>query len=231
MVRRALASVLFFALLAGVHFPASAQQVLVDDPTSVAPGAAQLEAWHSREESWIAPAFRVHPRLELAAGTAFLRGAQANQRTVEYSLEGKVLLRPGSVHRIGAAVVSGIGAQELGLPRGRPASTYAYGILSQTLVPDRLTAYQNLGWRHTDGGPHELTWGVRLDGSLFDRFILIGEAYGEGHTTSLQAALRTVLLTNRIEADVSITRSAIGATPKTWGTVGFTFMSASLYSQ
>ena len=51
-----------------------AQQVLVDDPTSVAPGAAQLEAWHSREESWIAPALRLHPRVEVAGGAVGSEG-------------------------------------------------------------------------------------------------------------------------------------------------------------
>ena len=206
-----------------------AQQVLVDDPTSVAPGAAQLEAWHSREESWIAPALRLHPRVEVAGGAAFRSTGTADYRTVDYSLESKLLLRPGSVHRVGAAVVGGIGAQELNLPRGRPASGFAYGILSQSILPGRLVAYQNLGWLKTDGGPHQLTWGARLDWSILDRVVLIGEAYGEGRTTSLQAALRTVLLSNRIEADVSVTHGAVGSEGQTWVTLGFTFMSAPLY--
>lgn len=55
-------------------FPVGAlgQQVLVDDPTSVEVSAAQLEAWHSREESYITPAIRVLPALEVAVGTVFL---------------------------------------------------------------------------------------------------------------------------------------------------------------
>lgn len=44
-----------FVLAVGAA-PAPAHQVLVSDPTSVPAGAAQLEMWHSPEESWIAPA-------------------------------------------------------------------------------------------------------------------------------------------------------------------------------
>ena len=93
-------------LIAGTDpWAGHAQQVLVDDPTSVQSGAAQLEAWHSPEESWIAPAMRVHPRLELAAGVAFLGTGVEDRRTVEYSVESKVLVRPGTTHRLGAAMV------------------------------------------------------------------------------------------------------------------------------
>jgi hypothetical protein len=220
---------LILGILATGGPSASGQQVLVDDPTSVPAGASQLEAWHSPEESWIAPALRVHPRLELAAGAAFLATGGRDQRTVEYSAEGKVLLRPGSRHRIGAALVGGAGIRELGVPRGRPATLYGYGILSQDLLPG-LTAYQNLGWGHEENGPHQLTWGARLDWALADRFTLIGEAAGEGrYDPSFQATLRTVLLPDRIEMDVSVTRSGPFEARDTWVAVGLTFMSTPLY--
>lgn len=209
--------------------PLCAQQVLVDDPTSVPPGAAQLEAWHSAEESWMAPALRVHPTLELAVGTAFLNTGVEDRRSVEYSAEGKFLLRPGSTHRFGLAAVGGAGIRQLGVPRDRPATVYGYGIASQDLRPN-LTAYQNVGWVHEEGGPHELTWGARLDWSLLDRVGLIGEVYGEGDSDpSVQAVVRTVLLPDRIEMDVSVTRAGPFDDRSTWGTVGLTFMSAPLY--
>ncbi|MCS3645233.1 hypothetical protein [Salinibacter ruber] len=209
--------------------PLHAQQVLVDDPTSVPRGAAQLEAWHSVEESWMAPALRVHPTLELAAGAAFLATGIEDRRTVEYSAEGKLLLRPGSAHRIGVAAVGGVGVRQLGVPRDRPASVYGYGVVSQDLGAG-LTAYQNVGWVNEENGPHELTWGARLDWSPLDRATLIGEVYGEGRSNpSLQAVLRTVLLPDRIEMDVSVTRGGSVDGRSTWATLGFTFMSAPLY--
>jgi len=209
--------------------PLHAQQVLVDDPTSVPRGAAQLEAWHGVEESWIAPALRVHPTLELAAGAAFLATGIEDRRTVEYSAEGKLLLRPGSTHRIGVAAVGGAGIRQLGVPRDRPASVYGYGIVSQDLGSG-LTAYQNVGWVNEENGPHELTWGARLDWSPLNRATLIGEVYGEGHSDpSLQAVLRTVLLPDRIEMDVSVTCGGSVDGRSTWATLGFTFMSAPLY--
>jgi hypothetical protein len=207
-----------------------AQQVLVNDPTSVPVGAAQLEAWHSTEESWIAPAMRVHRRLELSGGVAFVDAGGADRRTVEYSAEGKVLLRPGSTHRFGLAAVGGVGVSQLGIPRGRPTTLFGYGVLSQDLLPGTLTAYQNVGWAHEENGPHQLTWGARLDWSLLDRFTVIGEAYGEGRSDPfLQVAVRTVLLPDRVETDVSVTRAGPFGTRDTWITIGLTFMSASLY--
>ncbi len=231
MSYRLVFAVLCVGLLSGVGAsPASAQQVLVDDPTSVSAGAAQLEAWHSPEESWIAPAIRVHPALELAAGAAFLRMGPIDRRSVEYSLEGKMLLRSGSAHRIGVAAVGGTGLRQLGVPRGRPASVYGYGIVSQDLLPGTLTAYQNVGWIHEQKGGHEFTWGARLDWAPVERFAVIAETYGEGRSDpSFQAVLRTVLLPDRIEMDVSVTRGGPFEDRNTWATVGLTFMSTPLY--
>lgn len=207
-----------------------AQQVLVNDPTSVPVGAAQLEAWHSTEESWIAPALRVHRRLELAGGIAFINAGSDDRRTVEYSAEGKVLLRPGSSHRFGLAAVGGVGVSHLGVLRGRPATVFGYGVASQDLLPSTLTTYQNVGWRHAENGPHQLIWGARLDWSPLDRFTFIGEAYGEGRSDPfLQVAVRTVLLPNRVETDVSVTRAGPFEARDTWITVGLTFMSTPLY--
>jgi hypothetical protein len=218
-----------FVLAVGAS-PAPGQQVLVDDPTSVPVGAAQLEAWHSTEESWIAPGVRIHPRLEVAGGVAFLDTGNGDRRSVEYSLEGKVLVRPGTTHRVGLAAVGGAATSHLGVPDGRPATLFGYGVVSQDLLPGRLTSYQNAGWLHERNGPHQLIWGARLDWSPLDRFTLIGEAYGEGRSDpSLQASLRTALLPNRIEMDVSVTRAGPFDDRNTWGTIGLTFMSTSLY--
>lgn len=230
--RRITGMLLLLGAIYGSSGPAAVmgQQVLVDDPTSVEVNAAQLEAWHGREESYIAPAIRVLPALEVAVGTAFLRTDAADRRRVEYSGEGKLLLRPGSEHRVGAAIVGGAGVRQIGVPRGRPASLYGYGILSEDLIPGRLTAYQNVGWLNVENGPHQFTWGARLDWSPLSAVTVIGEVYGEGQTDpSLQGSLRTVLVPGQVEADVSITRAGPFDERRTWLTVGFTFMSSHLY--
>lgn len=219
-----------FALLGLFWTPAAAQQVLVDDPTSVPVGAAQLEAWHSTEASSAAPAVRVIPALEVAAGVSFSSVNATKRRAVSYSTEGKVLLRPGSAHRVGLAAVGGAEMQEIRVPNGRPSTLYGYGIVSQEVVPDRLTLYQNVGWTHTENGIHELTWGGRFDWAFHDRFVFIGEIAGTGRADpSAQALLRTVLLPNRIEMDVSATRGGPTDNRTTWGTIGLTFMSTPLY--
>lgn len=230
--RRVTSALLLFSAIYGGFGPAlvEAQQVLVDDPMSVVRGAAQLEAWHSREASWIIPAVHVFPALEMATGVGFHRIGRREQRRVEYSIEGKLLVRPGAAHRFGVAAVGGASIHHIRIPRGRPASLYVTGILSQDLLPGRFTAYQNVGWLHEEHGPHQLTWGGRLDWTVLDRVILIGEVYGEGQTApSLQLALRTVLLPDHLEMDVSVTRTGPSGDGRTWTTVGLTFMSTPLY--
>lgn len=225
-------ALLQLTLIYGALLPleAAGQQVLVDDPMSVETGAAQLEAWHSQRDSHIIPAVRVLSDLEIAAGTAFAQTGSANRRRVEYTVEGKLLLRPGSIHRFGAAFVAGAGARQLAIPNGRPNALFGYGILSQDIVSGRLTAYQNVGWVQEENGPHQLTWGARLDWAVFESVTLIGEIYGEGATDPfVQVGLRTVLLPDRVESDVSITRAGPYGARSTWLTVGFTFMSRRLY--
>ena len=101
--------------------------------------------------------------------------------------------------------------------------------LCRNLLPG-LTAYQNVGWSHEERGPHQLVWGARLDWSPLGRFALIAEAAGEGRRDpSFQTTLRTVLLPDRIEMDVSVTRSGPFDARDTWVTVGLTFMSTPLY--
>jgi hypothetical protein len=117
---------------------ASAQQVLVDDPTSVATGAAPLEARNSTETSWVVPAVRVFPPLEVSAGAAFVKIRSSNRRSVEYSAEGTVLPKSGSAHRVGIAAVGGTGLPGTTVARIRTASVCGYGILSQDLLPDRV---------------------------------------------------------------------------------------------
>jgi len=218
--------ILFF----GVPSKGIAQQVLVDDPESVPVGAGQLEAWHSGTSSQIVPALRVHPVLEVAAGADFRSVSGRAQRMTAYSLEGKVLFRPGSTHQMGIAAVGGVESKQLTVPQGRPASVFASGVFSQDLAQGRLTAYQNVGWLQNEDGPHQITWGMRLDWSVGERLALIGEVAGEGSSgPSAQAALRTVLLPQHVEMDLSVTQSGLGASPNTTVTVGLTLMTSPLY--
>lgn len=118
----------------------------------------------------------------------------------------------------------------MGVPNRRPAAVFGYGILSRDLFSSRLTVYQNVGWVQEKNGPHQLTWGARFDWAAFEFLTLIGEVYGEGATDpSVQVSLRTVLLPDRVESDVSITRADPFESRRTWITVGFTFMSSRLY--
>lgn len=87
-----------------------------------------------------------------------------------------------------------------------------------------------MGWGHEENGLHQLTWGARLDWSPLDRVTVIGEASGEGRRDpSFQALLRTALLPDRVEMDVSVTRSGPFGDRDMWATVGLTFMSTPLY--
>ena len=117
---------------------ASAQQVLVDDPTSVATGAAPLEARHSTETSWVVPAVRVFPPLEVSAGAAFVKIRSSNRRSVSTARRGRSCLNPDRHTALASRRSAEPAFRVPPLPRIRTASVCGYGILSQDLLPDRV---------------------------------------------------------------------------------------------
>ena len=223
----ALAIVFCWSVAAG---SVSAQQVLVDDAEITPPRSAQIEVWHGWQESWILPAVQLIPRLELSAGTAFVREEESDLRSTEYGFEGKVSILDPETAPAGLAAVVGTGVTRLGLPKQSPETVYAFVPASQELIDDRLTVYQNVGWAREDGGPSVLTWGARIDVTPIDRFTLIGEVFGEGEEPpAFQTALRTEVIPERLEVDLSLTRSEFAGDTDYWVTAGITLVSPSIY--
>ena len=217
-------------LLSGVVGTASAQQVLVDDSEITPPRSAQLEVWHGWQESWILPSVHLIPRLELSAGTAFVREEESSLRSNEYGIEGKASILDPETAPIGLAAVAGTGITRLGVPKRAPETIYAFVPVSQEVIYDRLTAYQNMGWAREEGGPDVFTWGIRFDLTPIDRFTLIGEVFGEGEgPLAFQTALRTEIIPDRLEIDLSLTRAEFAEDTTYWVTTGITLVSPPMY--
>ncbi len=190
---------------------AGAQQYVVDDAEIVDANACHVEAWHGERSSWILPACQLIPNLEFAAGVGFIEEGLGHRET-EYAVEAKTLLRPLTPGDWGVGLVLGVGPNPSATAEERRfGDVYGFVPVSVSTLEDRLILHGNLGWawaREDDEGPeedeHQLTWGVRSDLGLNERFTVIGEIFGEGSDQSeFQVGIRTHFEDAGVEMDLS----------------------------
>ena len=205
------------AMVVAIAFasPAFAQQWDVDDAEIVDPGACQVEAWHGERASWILPACQPFRTLEVSLGAGFIDAGDGH-RDVEYAVEVKTLFRALATNDWGLGLVVGIGpdpsAAEID---GRFGDVYVFVPASLSLMDDGLVLHGNVGWEwERDGHEHDghvhdddhhhLTWGLRSDVALTERFTLIGEIFGEDRLLpEFQLGLRTHFPEAGVEVDLS----------------------------
>jgi hypothetical protein len=195
--------------------PLSAQQWVVDDAETVDRGACQVEAWHGEVASWILPACQPVRNLEISLGVGFVDDGHGHRET-EYAVEAKTLFRPLATNDWGIGLVVGVGPNPSAAAGERHfGDVYAFVPASLSLMDDRLVLHGNVGWEwERDGHEHDghihdedhhhLTWGVRSDVGLTERFTLIGEVFGEDRLLpEYQVGLRTHFPDAGVEVDVS----------------------------
>jgi hypothetical protein len=195
--------------------PAAAQQWVVDDAEIVDRGACQIEAWHGEVASWILPACQPFWNLEIAVGVGFVDEGDGHRET-EYAVEAKTLFRPLATNDWGIGLVVGVGPNpSAAAGERRFGDVYAFVPASLSLMDDRLILHGNVGWEwERDGHEHDghvhdedhhhLTWGLRSDVGLTDRFTLIGEVFGEDRLLpEFQIGLRTHFEEAGVEVDLS----------------------------
>jgi hypothetical protein len=191
------------------------QQYVVDDASIVDHRSCQVEAWHGERASWMLPACQLIRNVEVAVGAGFVYGDDGHRET-EYAVEVKTLFRPLVTDSWGVGLVAGVGPNPSAVPGERRfGDVYAFVPASLSLVHDRLVLHGNVGWvwdrdgREHDGHVHEaesqhLTWGVRSDIGLTDRFTFIGELSGEDRLLpEFQVGVRTHFPAAGLEVDVS----------------------------
>ncbi len=195
--------------------PGFAQQWDVDDAEIVDRGACQVEAWHGERASWILPACQPFRNVEISLGAGFIDAGDGH-RDVEYAVEVKTLFRALATNSWGVGLVVGIGpdpsAAEID---GRFGDLYAFVPASLSLLDDGLILHGNVGWEwereghehdgHAlDDGEHHITWGLRSDVALTERFTLIGEIFGEDrYLPAFQVGVRTHFPDAGVEVDLS----------------------------
>jgi hypothetical protein len=192
---------------------AGAQQFVTDDAALVDLRACQFEAWLGQTASWILPACRPIRGLELTAGIGYL--AVDGEASAEYVVQAKTVFRELAPGGLGIGLVAGAGIDPLTqVTGGRVAGLFAYVPASLSLAAERLILHGNLGWHFErddhghphgeDEGHHALTWAGRADLVLSDRFVLIGELFGEDRIRpEYQVGLRSTLLPDRVVVDLS----------------------------
>ncbi|TVR66105.1 MAG: hypothetical protein EA422_02715 [Gemmatimonadales bacterium] len=203
------------ALLCLLATPGAGQQYVVDDAVIVSPRACQIEAWHGERASWILPACHLLPGLELSIGAGFVNGAGLD-RTPEYALEAKTLLRDAAVDGWGIGMVLGVGPNpSADADQRRFGDIYLFSPATLPLLQGRLVVHGNLGWRwdrqtipgatdRRSGEAHHLTWGLRTDMSLSPLISLLVEGYGEDtERPKVQMGFRTHFPDAGMEVDWS----------------------------
>lgn len=196
-------------LLHGLAERAAAQQFVVDDANIVDAGGCQVEAWYGQSSQWLLPACRLLPWTEVTTGIGL--APEGDGRLVKYAVQAKVLLVEARRGTPGLGFVAGVGMDRLGQVLGsRVSGVYAHVPVTVLLGAERAAAHANIGWHNernhdgTHGTHHALTWGLRADVLVAPRLTLIGELFGEDQERpEYQAGLRSTLLTDRLQLDVS----------------------------
>lgn len=170
---------------ASVRPGATVAQPFVVDDTGLAPeGTLQVEAWHHSCASWFVPSAQVAPGVDLVGGFALLHDSPLGAERMAFDLQSKWQMRPLQ-HGWSAAVVAG-GTADLPTDDFRaadPFTAYAYVPVGVSGLDGHVVAYPNIGWSYTQGGPHELSWGLRTDVHLNTVATAVGEVYGTGTAT------------------------------------------------
>jgi hypothetical protein len=207
-----------FAMMATAS-PVHAQQFVTDDAALVERGACQLEAWYARPASWILPACQVIPNLEVTAGLGAVETVEG-AHDVRYVLQGKTLFRELEPDGFGIGLVGGFGLDPLGqIVARRIDSMYAYVPLSVSLAGDAMVLHQNVGWVYgpepgengVAGRRHALTWAMRADVGLTDRWTAIAELFGQSRVfPEYQVGLRWAVVPDRLGIDLSYSGATAG---------------------
>ncbi|MEB3197735.1 MAG: hypothetical protein VKP62_11075 [Candidatus Sericytochromatia bacterium] len=176
-----------FLAMGGWGTPAFASgPYLTDDASLTTVDTAQFEAWmragRNGWETWILPATRIAPNLELTLGSGTERGEDGGLEA-DYVAQLKTLFRETRPNDWGIGLAAGgtVGAD--GRPAGGPAGGfYAYIPASLSLLDGRVLGHLNLGtlYDSRQANPWNGTWSVRAEGvALPDLIELSAEWHGD----------------------------------------------------
>lgn len=187
----------------------AARPFITDDARLTTAGSCQVETWSrrysDRSENWALPACNPTGNLEITAGGAALRGADPAQST-DVVVQIKTLFKSLPADGWGAGVALGHLRQRPHAPAGvEQGQTYLYVPVSVSFGNGRWVTHTNLGWsRDRASGQDQLTWGMGLEMQLHQRWMWIGETFGNDRQQPFwQTGLRYQVVPDRLQVDTT----------------------------
>lgn len=187
----------------------AARPFMTDDARLTTAGSCQVESWSrrysDRSEFWALPACNPTGNLEITAGGSSLRGADQAQST-DAVVQIKTLFKSMPANGWGAGVALGHVRHHPNAPAGTDqGQTYLYVPVSVSFGEGRWVTHSNLGWsRDRASGQDQLTWGMGLEMQLHQRWMWIGETFGNDRQKPFwQTGLRYQVVPDRFQIDAT----------------------------
>lgn len=158
----------------------------------------------------------------MVGGIALLHDSPLGAEQLALDLQSKWQMRAMQQHW-SAAVVAGSTAE---LPTddfraADPFTMYAYVPVGVSALDGHWITYPNVGWTYTQGGAHELIWGVRTDVHLSTTVTVVGEVYGTGTADpGVQTGLQVRPGADWLELNATVSADEQNGTRRAWLTFG-----------
>lgn len=226
---------MFLMLLSGLSGAAhAAQPYTTDDAAILEKGTCQLEVGRQvnrgNHELWLLPGCNFTGDFEVTLGKS--RFNEAGSSRSLYVLQGKGLFS-GAAHAPHAwGWVAGLrGHPRIAEDRRQLSAVFGSLLYTYESLPDRLLFHANIGTRaERDDRRHSTTWGAATEFRMTPRFTLIGEMFGDDRTRpSYQLGLRTAVLRDRFEFDISYGAENGQRAGTRWWTLGIRVLQADLF--
>lgn len=180
---------------------------MTDDARLTTAGSCQLESWSrrysDRSEIWALPACNPTGNLEITAGGAAFQGINKTQST-DAVLQIKTLFKSMTADGWGAGVAIGNVRHRPNAPAGgEQGQIYLYVPVSVSFDGGRWVTHTNVGWaRDHVSGQDQWTWGMGLEVQLNERWMWIGEIYGNNRQNQFgQTGLRYQVVPDSFQID------------------------------
>jgi len=202
----------------------------VDDAQLLGAHKCQLETWgrfnRGGTERWVMPSCNVTGNLELAAGGAWQRDAQGMYMS-DAQIQAKTVFKVLETNGYGIGLLAGANRQTSADDRERSWNYFAKVPMTLSLRDDDILVHANLGLNHVGAEQStRLTWGLGNETRLLERLSFIGEVFGESKgKPSYQAGVRTVLVPEKIELDLTAGNTFGRDTQGRYVVIGLRFIS------
>ncbi len=212
----------------------AAQPYTTDDAAILDKGTCQFEIGRQvnrgNHELWLLPACNFTGNVEVTLGKSQFNEADSSRSL--YVLQGKgVFSRDTDAPHAWGWVAGLRGHPRTAEDRRQLSGVFGSLLYTYEVHRDRLWLHANVGARSDrDDRRNSTTWGGAAEYRFTPRFALIGEVFGDDRTRPLhQLGLRTSIIPDRLELDVSYGAENGQRSGTRWWTVGLRVLQAGLF--